>query len=284
MKPNLFVSALFGAISVGADPELFLTTHKGLPWGGRDCSTGTKENPEPVPCGAIQVDGLALEYNIDPAKTIDEWVEYHAKVQEVLHQRADEQGLVVCDASFLDFSEYIIEAKATEAELEFGCEPDLNAGTGVENEMPENDGSIKFRTTGGHVHVGFSDFPKDPVQGLETARSLVKVMDATLGLWSVLNDDGHERKKLYGNAGAFRLKSYGFEYRTLSNFWVFSEELQRHVFTTVTKVMSMPFEELKDLVDFAEARYDEIVDCINNNNIRMAKVLYSHVQEQFLNA
>lgn len=279
-----FVSALFGAITLGADPEMFLTDPAGKPWGGRDCSTGTKEKPEPVPCGAIQVDGLALEYNIDPAKTIDEWVEYHAKVQDVLHTRAEEQGLAVCDESFLDFAEYIVEAKATEDELEFGCEPDLNAATGLENKMPDNDGSITYRTTGGHVHVGFDKWPEDKLEALATAQSLVKVMDATLGLWSVINDEGHERKKLYGSAGAFRLKSYGFEYRTLSNFWVLNEDMQRHVFTTVTKVMSMPFEELKDIVDFAEARYDEIVDCINNDNVRLAKMLYSHVEEQFLNA
>lgn len=283
MKNTLFTSALFGALSLGSDPEIFLTTPEGKPWGARDCSTGTKEKPEPLADGALQVDGMALEFNITPAKTLDEWIANHDSVMSVLEQRAEREGLRVCDASFLEFADYIKEAKATEAELEFGCDPDLNARTGKENEMPDAEG-ITFRTTGGHIHVGFSNWSESAGNHLETARSLVKAMDATVGLYSVLNDNGLERKKLYGNAGAFRLKPYGFEYRTLSNFWVFDKEHMEYMFTTVTKIMSMPFEQLKDLIDFAECRYDEIEDTINTNNVRMAKQLYSHVKEQFLNA
>lgn len=279
-----FKSALFGAITLGADPEIFLTTPKGKPWGARDCSTGTKAKPEPFHGGGLQVDGLALEYNIPPAETIDQWVEYHSNILDRMEERAKEQGLVICDASFLDFAEYIKVAKATEDELEFGCEPDLNAMTGEENVMPDNDGNITYRTTGGHVHVGFSNWPQDKVEAMATARSLVKVMDATLGLWSVLNDNGHERKKLYGNAGAFRLKSYGFEYRTLSNFWVFQEIHMNFVYTTVTKIMSMPFEELKELVDFAESKYEDIASAINNNDLVLAKELYDFIKERYVNA
>lgn len=282
---KLFNSALFGAITLGSDPEIFLTDPSGKPWGARDCSTGTKEKPEPLPDGALQVDGMALEFNINPAATISDWVDNHAKVMDELEQRAKREGLVVCDASFLDFADYIKEAEATEDELEFGCDPDLNAGTGVENEMPDNeDGAITYRTTGGHIHVGFSDWAGTCGDALQTARSLVKALDATIGIYSVLNDNGLERKKLYGNAGAFRIKPYGFEYRTLSNFWVFNDEHMKYMFTTVTKIMSMPFEDLKELIDFAESRYEEIEDAINSNNVRLAKTLYSHVQEQFLNA
>lgn len=285
MSKNLFTSALFGAISLGSDPEIFLTDPSGKPWGARDCSTGTKEKPETLPDGALQVDGMALEFNINPAKTISEWVDNHAKVMDVLEQRAANEGLKICDASFLDFKDYIKEAKATEAELEFGCDPDLNAGTGLENKMPDNeDGSITFRTTGGHIHVGFSNWADACGDALQTARSLVKALDATIGLYSVIHDDGLERKKLYGNAGAFRVKPYGFEYRTLSNFWVFSTVHMEYMFTTVTKIMSMPFEDLKDLIDFAEAHYDEIEEAINNNNVSSAKMLYSHVKEQLLDA
>jgi hypothetical protein len=34
---------------------------------------------------------------------------------------------------------------------------------------------------------------------------------------------------LYGKAGACRYKTYGVEYRTLSNFWVLSTDLRREV-------------------------------------------------------
>lgn len=272
----MFKSDLFGNITLGSDPEIFLTEKAtGKPWGARDCSTGTKEKPEPLPLGALQVDGMALEFNITPAATVDEWVKNHDAVMSTLEQRAEREGLQICDASFLDFKDYIIEAKATEEELEFGCDPDLNARTGKENQMPANDdGDITFRTTGGHIHVGFSNWSDTCGDALETARSLVKVLDATIGLYSVLADDGVARKQLYGNAGAFRLKPYGFEYRTLSNFWVFREEHMRYMFTTVTKIMSMPFEELKVLVDFAENNYEKIEEAINGDCVMTSRDLY----------
>lgn len=277
---KLFESALFGAITLGADPEILLidkTTKE--PWGAVDCSKGTKEEPESVGFGAIQVDGMALEYNIDPAKTIDEWVEYHNKVQEVLVDKASEQGLDSCDMSLLDYTKYIKSENPTDDELIFGCDPDLNAGTGEENEMPDNDGSIMFRTAGGHVHVGFSNWSEECGDALESARVLTKMMDATLGLWSVIEDSGIERKQLYGKAGAFRIKPYGFEYRTLSNFWVFDDEKLRYVFTTVTNLFSLPTPKLFSLVSRIEGLYPGIEEAINTNNTPLARELIEEIQE-----
>lgn len=277
----MYKSELFGDITLGSDPEIFLTEKAtGKPWGARDCSTGTKEKPEPLPLGALQVDGMALEFNITPASTLEEWIKNHDAVVSVLEERAEREGLQVCDANFLDFKDYIREAKATEEELEFGCDPDLNAGTGKENEMPDNDdGDITYRTTGGHIHVGFSDWANSSGDSLETARSLVKVLDLVLGTYSVINDDGNERKKLYGKAGAFRLKPYGFEYRTLSNFWVFNEEHMKYMFTTVTKIMSLPFDKLKALVDYAESTYGTIEDAINSDKMDVAMYLRNRAKE-----
>lgn len=278
-----FESALFGAITLGADPEIFLTDPSGKPWGARDCSTGTKEEPEPFYGGGLQVDGMALEYNIAPAETIDQWIDYHSDILDRMEQRAIEQDLQICDASLLDFTDYIAEGEPTEDELIFGCDPDLNAGTGCENKMPDNDGSIKFRTTGGHVHVGMCQWGILDHNQLETARVLVKMLDATLGLWSVLNDDGLERKKLYGKAGAFRVKPYGFEYRTLSNFWVFKKSYMEYVFTTVTKVMTLPTTLMFSIASRIESIYPQIEQAINTNDRDLARKLLAEV-ELFINA
>ena len=35
------------------------------------------------------------------------------------------------------------------------------------------------------------------------------------------------RRQLYGSAGRFRPTSYGIEYRTLSNFWIWDQRLTR---------------------------------------------------------
>jgi len=282
MNTSTYKSELFGKITLGADPEVLLVTAADIPWGGYKCSTGTKEDPEVVPYGAIQVDGMALEYNIDPASCLKEWKENHYCVLDVLKDRAGREDLSLTDISCQQY-DYYIDIVACEEELMFGCEPDLNAGTGVENEMPENDGSIKFRTAGGHVHVGFSEWSTNSGNSLETARTLVKLMDATLGLWSIFTDEGQERRKLYGNAGAFRLKDYGFEYRTLSNFWVFDEAYLQYVYNTTVSLFSLPTNKMFNLVSQVQELYPQIEKAINNNLIDDAIILHAKV-EAMINA
>ena len=46
-----------------------------------------------------------------------------------------------------------------------------------------------------------------------------------IGLPAVLIDTDKQRRKLYGKAGSMRHKDYGVEYRTVSNFWLSSQEL-----------------------------------------------------------
>ena len=56
-------------ILVGADPELFLRDKKTGQLVAADINQikGTKVTPYKVECGAVQVDGAAGEFNIDPA-------------------------------------------------------------------------------------------------------------------------------------------------------------------------------------------------------------------------
>ena len=56
-------------ILVGCDPEVFVAK------GGKFISAhgmipGTKKAPHKVERGAVQVDGMALEFNIDPAASL----------------------------------------------------------------------------------------------------------------------------------------------------------------------------------------------------------------------
>lgn len=66
------------AIMLGADPEIFLTdSQTGQFVSAHEVShliRGDKRNPEKVDCGAIQIDGTALEFNINPTNCEDEWV------------------------------------------------------------------------------------------------------------------------------------------------------------------------------------------------------------------
>ena len=51
---------------VGADPEIFLGDADGGLVSAYGLIKGDKEHPFPVTNGAVQVDGMAAEFNIDP--------------------------------------------------------------------------------------------------------------------------------------------------------------------------------------------------------------------------
>jgi hypothetical protein len=92
---------------------------------------------------------------------------------------------------------------------------------------------------------------------------------------SVLMDTGDLRKQLYGKAGAHRIKSYGPEYRTLSNFWIFSKHLTSWVYDNVERALEavyngMSFEEDGKLIQ----------SCINENIKPLAERLIGKYQLQ----
>jgi len=90
-------------------------------------------------------------------------------------------------------------------------------------------------------------------------------MDLFLGVPSVLIDDGKERKKLYGKAGAYRYKPYGVEYRTLSNFWVFEPGLIDWVWNQTEKALTHVKNGLMDKELSRLAR-----ECINKDDHNLA--------------
>ena len=106
-----------------------------------------------------------------------------------------------------------------------GCEVDNNAWLKCVNPKVSLE-HTNLRCTGGHIHIGFAE-GKD----MALCEEVIKAMDVFLGLPSVLLDPDTKRRELYGKAGSFRFaKSYtGCEYRTLSNFWIQSEELMGYV-------------------------------------------------------
>src|SRR3546814_9684922 len=60
-------------MTFGCDPEVFILDEYGAPVSPEDFLPGTKEEPYKVNKGAVQVDGMAGEFNIDPAHTFDEF-------------------------------------------------------------------------------------------------------------------------------------------------------------------------------------------------------------------
>jgi hypothetical protein len=205
---------------IGADPELFVSNH-GVVSSAIGLVGGTKEEPRPVPHGALQEDNVLLEFNIDPASNLDE---FRFNIREVMKSAADTlaqfQRELILDMSSHSYLPSELRGFGKSAFV-FGCDPDFNAWTGEPNPRPECD-DPGLRTAGGHLHIGYSHL--EEVDGRKN-RDIIQMCDYILGLPSILLDKDDRRRALYGKGGAMRHKPYGTEYRTLSNFWLASDEL-----------------------------------------------------------
>jgi hypothetical protein len=89
--------------------------------------------------------------------------------------------------------------------------------------------------------------------------TLVKQLDAYLGIPSLEWDKDTLRRRLYGKAGAFRPKPYGVEYRTLSNAWLKNEMLVRYVYRQTMRAI----EDLMAGKKLSDDSYKRIASKIN---------------------
>lgn len=210
---------------LGADPELFLSNGKTFV-SAHGLIPGTKEKPFAVEKGAIQVDGMAAEFNIDPCETPQDFSEGIETVMKGL--QAHVPDLILSPIPVARFSKAYMNKQPREA-LELGCDPDYDAwAKGKANPRPN--GNVTFRTGGGHIHVGWTkDMDTNDPDHKEACMTLVRELDIRLGLLSLFWDKEDGRREMYGKAGAFRIKPYGVEYRSLSNSWVRNKDLQQLV-------------------------------------------------------
>lgn len=213
------------AYLIGTDPELFVTKNGKLE-SAFGLIKGDKANPFAVDKGAVQVDGMALEFNTDPTDCEDTFVAHLSTVMKQLQEMVPDYEFFVEPTA--EFGKEYIEEQPLEAK-ELGCDPDYNAYTGKANEKP--DGDTGFRTASGHIHIGWTE--EEDINcpfHFDECCAVAKQLDAYLGVPSLLFDEDEKRRQMYGQAGAFRPKPYGMEYRVLSNAWLKTEELQRWVF------------------------------------------------------
>jgi len=209
-------------ILIGSDPEVMIVrVSDGVIVPVVGMIGGTKEEPRKVFHGAVQEDNVNAEFNIDPASSRTEFTTNMKAVMEQL-ERLLPQGHALKVQSSHNFDRETLMAHGNQV-MEFGCSPDYNALTRESNESPNP--YTTLRTAGAHVHIGWDDAHCD-----HTKFDVALMCDALLGLWSVGEDRDVLRRSMYGRAGASRLKDYGVEYRTLSNFWLKSDDLMRQVY------------------------------------------------------
>lgn len=207
--------------TLGADPELFLFDKIAKQYiSGEDLIPGTKQVPFAVDKGAIQVDGVAWEFNINPVSSTEEFKTNVLAVMGELKVRAKKisPNLELHSKPSVDFDPYYFQTLSPYSR-QLGCEPDYNAYSGTVNSMPNAD--VSFRTGSGHIHIGWgSGLDEYSVAHFGDCTKVVKQLDYYLGVQEVLWSNDTRRRDLYGDYGAFRPKSYGVEYRVLSNAWL----------------------------------------------------------------
>lgn len=255
---------MYTNILVGSDPELFITSINGDLISSCGLIGGTKENPRPIDKAgcAVQEDNVAVEFNIPPAKTREEFTESLNYVLDYLSDFLHKKDLVLsCSASAVFPKDQLKDPRA----LVFGCDPDYNAWTGKENPKP-NAKNAALRSCGGHVHVGFDKPSK------ETVDTLMQTLDLFLGVPSVLYDEDTARRQLYGKAGSFRYKPYGGEYRTLSNWWVKQTDFMEYVYDQVHRAVA--FLNSGTTITRSDAKY--IRKAINTSDKTMAEALMAN--------
>lgn len=225
--------------SLGADPEFFVARN-GKPVSAHGLIPGNKKAPMKVKKGAVQVDGMALEFNIDPAKTEKEFTSNLDTVLNTILGMVP--GYEMFNAPVAEFGQDYIRKQPEEARI-LGCEPDYNAYTGKANPRPDAD--TPFRTASGHIHIGWTNDvdPHDPGH-FEACCLLSKMLDLRLGIPSLAWDKDKKRRQLYGQAGCFRPKPYGMEYRVLSNAWLnpAMPHLRKYVFGETVRAIKDLFE------------------------------------------
>lgn len=243
--------------TIGADPELFVINMNQKFISSIGKFGGTKAMPKPIGHDChVQEDNVAVEFNIPPSESKETFIASINFALEELHKRATSLNLQLSIVPSARFdSDQLRNPKAKV----FGCDPDMNAWTLMQNISPHcSDKSL--RSAGGHVHVGCKEhLPFD----------IARAMDLFLGVPFIAVDDDDERRKLYGKAGAYRNKEYGMEYRTLSNVWLQSDRLKAWVYDATQAALA--FLDLGNRLGREDG--DEIQQCINTRDFAIMNEL-----------
>lgn len=231
--------------SIGCDPEFFVVdTRTQRVVSAHDLLPGTsKENPFTLQGGGnVQVDGLALEIGINPAYASSQFDRFVFKaLLDVRKMIPKEYSFSFKPTVFFDKQYY--DKVVPEENKRLGCTPDRDAyKNGAFNPTPaiiETEKGV-MRTGAGHIHIGWGHKMDvgDPRHIYDCIR-LVQNLDAVFGSTSHLWDDDVSRKEMYGKPGAFRVKPYGVEYRTLSNAWLRYPALYPFIFNAAQHAFRM---------------------------------------------
>lgn len=254
-------------ITLGADPEVFFID------GEKTVSAegllgGTKGEPKAISevGHSIQEDNVLAEFNIPPSKTKEDFRENINYCMDYIREVARVNNFDLgTGASAILEDEYLQSDQARA----FSCERDFNAHTKTANPIINN--NTNLRSAGGHIHIGY-DNPDESV-----SEELILLMDIILGVPALFIDKDTRRRELYGKAGCFRFKSFGVEYRTLSNFWIHDNDLIDWVYESTHKVIDLYNKGLsKQILSKFSRKAHKAIDTYD---LELAKTIVNGVEE-----
>lgn len=225
------------SLKIGADPELFCYDTKAQKYiSAHPFFPGSKSTPFEVEDGALQLDGLAAELNINPVQSGED---FNRVIQSVMNtaKKFLPVGVTLLPTSSVVFDKEYYDSIPKKAKV-IGCTPDFNAWNyGLQNIIPDLE-VPSLRAAGGHIHLGFLEKDMEEVFNpfhMNRCCDLVKQLDYIVGTQTTIWDNDNQRRLIYGKAGAFRPKKYGLEYRTPSNIWLESSDKIEQIFNLTKK-------------------------------------------------
>jgi hypothetical protein len=223
-------------VLIGCDPELFILdkNERVIPSpqiiDGEISVDGFKNNDlKKSKIGSIVRDGFQVELHPEP-ESCRAWLKDNLFfLLQKTNELAEAKNFKMTNKFVVDVDQKMLDSLTSDV-VALGCAPDYSAYSG-EIKILQLDASTHLkRYAGGHIHLGVSNNVSSQsintrvIQSLHSqANDIIRLMDYILGNIMVLvdtNKDNAERRKIYGEAGSYRLQPHGLEYRTLSNFWL----------------------------------------------------------------
>lgn len=264
--------------SFGSDPEFMLRDSKGNYRSAIGIIPGTKTEPVGLQNGHFALwDNVLAEccphYGRTKAEVVSNFRDCFQQLADMVHP------LVLTPQASHEYPAAECEHPGAR---EFGCDPEYNAYEFETVTAPTCAAGNTFRSGGGHIHLGFSEDGKYPLTDPMGRWWTGRFMDWFVGLPSVLMDTdptSQARRKLYGGAGNLRMKDYGIEYRTLSNFWLRSPDLVETVYDLCD--FTLEFLTRDGHQDWWEEHQTAVRGAINSGDQKAAAKLYQKLADQY---
>ena len=284
-------------VNFGSDPEFFLQDEKGkivgserlVPVEGlamertykkdeRGNTIYEKGNPFPIDIPHIVRDGVQIEIH-PKANTCRQSFNgnLYGLMRTLLFAARESKKYTINTKTLIKIDKKELMS-LDKSSRQFGCKPSYNIYG--EKTITVNPEVYRFRSAGGHIHVGKTGYDSKFDNALITQTEVFKIiaiMDILVGNTCVLIDKDKnqiERRKNYGRAGEYRMTSYGFEYRTLSNFWLRSPYLSSLVMgltrTAVNVVLNSTKEDNYEEELLKLVNMKDIEKAINTNDYKLA--------------